>query len=169
MHSKARTDVRHAGSCPPRSGIRNNRWHRLPYNDPQQKWCGVNPKRGHQYWLLVEGKSGKNADMVIFTQQGSSDFRVLREVLFWMSATRMTSTGRQDGFYEVPLIYRTCYIPMWTITFLSVAICRCSHKKIPCQVPSASLPFIIGMERLVAVSADLIWAGISSSPSRVWV
>jgi len=58
---------------------------------------------------------------------------------------------------------------MCTAMLRSLAPCRCSHRNTPCQVPSASCPSMIGTEREVVVSADLMWAGMSSGPSVEWV
>ena len=46
---------------------------------------------------------------------------------------------------------------------------RCSKRKIPCQVPSASLPPTMGITSLVRVIAIRRWLVVSSGPSSVCV
>ena len=57
----------------------------------------------------------------------------------------------------------------FTMTRRVLGRCRCSHRKMPCHVPSASRPCMTGIDRWVWVSAPLMCAGISSAPSSTCV
>ena len=46
---------------------------------------------------------------------------------------------------------------------------RCSNKNSPCQVPSINCLSSKGIDTLVCVNIDFMWAGISSGPSLVCV
>lgn len=50
-------------------------------------------------------------------------------------------------------------------TFLLCFAARNSKNQIPCHVPVANLPFVIGMVTLAPINALFTWAGMSSDPS----
>ena len=57
------------------------------------------------------------------------------------------------------MVATMCLAPPWL---------RNSHRYTPCQVPRLRRPRLIGIVSELPVRALLAWAGISSSPSKVW-
>ena len=48
-------------------------------------------------------------------------------------------------------------------------LCTVLEQIDPCQVPSTGTPSDTGIATEICVSAALIWAGMSSGPSVVWL
>ena len=65
-------------------------------------------------------------------------------------------TKFRNLFDDITESWLDSYSPRWMIMFLVADKYLCSHKKTPCQLPRANRPAITGIERLLAVNADLI-------------